>query len=62
MSDRQCNYCLHRERLRQAKASGQKVTTKAKPLGTGTFAGGVDVFVDGKWVCWYGALPEKCAC
>jgi hypothetical protein len=55
MSDRPCNLCDYKERVRRAKIAKQKVTLRAR-------LGGVDVLVDGKFAVWYMKLPDKCEC
>lgn len=55
MSDRECNYCLYQYILRNAKKDGAVVTTKLKD-------GGVDVFRNGEWICWFMELPDDCKC
>jgi len=55
MSDRECNYCSYQYILKRAKENGQKVTTVPKD-------GGVDVYINSEWICWFMELPDHCCC
>lgn len=53
MAGPSCNFCQMNAIRRQAGD---------KPVELSARNGGVDAFVGGKWVAWFMALPEKCAC
>lgn len=55
MSNRACNYCVFQLIKKSAEKEGKTVKTESKD-------GGVDVFVDGKWRCWFMELPDSCRC
>ena len=75
MSDRPCNRCEFNRLLREYAKNGLHLKLKHDPI-PGCMPGGVTVHAVPKgqkapadwsndadsFVCWYGELPEKCAC
>ena len=63
MSDRLCNYCVHKARKKQWAKRGIKVRLIKDPLGA--FSRGIRV-VDAKsgegLGAWYAHLPKRCCC
>ena len=57
MSDRPCNYCSFKTIKSQARADNKTLTTM-----NNINHGGVDVYVNGEWVCWFMELPNYCCC
>ncbi len=53
---KECNYCIYYQLKNKAKT----IEVKSKPMKY--FPLGVDIIVDGKWVCWFGVLPNHCEC
>jgi len=53
---KQCNFCIYTTMRNSLK----KVEVQPNP--STMFPLGVDIFVDGDWVCWFAELPAQCEC
>lgn len=66
MSDRPCNYCLFREITKVANKEGKVVEMRQAHFPQirehNNGGDGVDIYVDGEFICWFMQISARCAC
>lgn len=66
MSDRPCNLCIFREIAKVAKEKGEDVEIRQAHFPQirehNKGQDGLDIYVNGIWLCWFMEIPARCAC